>query len=154
MAGAGVAGPVETSLFVAVAGAGDRAYATIHALATDGNAIQDTIDIGDQEQSGNPLTYTPYGEGTTKSIPGPATLGDFAFGMVIDYKNAHHLILAALAVGTVVTALIKQESDGTTYTVIEGRIGSQSRRTPAGAPNQRVLTISMSRAPYEVHDPN
>ena len=61
--------------------------------------LEDAISVGPIDISGNPVSYTPLGSGTTKTIAGAADLGELAIRFVPTESVALDAALSAAVVG-------------------------------------------------------
>ena len=66
---------------------------------TSSNRLVNTISAGPVSKTGNPSEYTPYGEATSKTIAGPASLGEFPVRFVVDEDDTLHASLLAASPG-------------------------------------------------------
>ena len=155
MAGAKETGPVETTLFAEkTTDVTETGKDETHAkeVAATANQVSDCIEIGDREQTGNDLTYTPYGASTSKSIPGPATLGQFQFSFVRDRTDAKRKELEDASVGDEYDVVILQKtgSSNITYTWMRGRISAVSKTSSTGGPATARVSFSIKEGPKEI----
>ena len=127
--------------------------ATSGGIIVSTKKVQDVTEIAAAETSGNPIEYTPAGSGTTKSVPGAASLGEFSFTVAVDNSNTIHSSLAGYEAGdpAAVVVLTKTATTAQTATYLLGSISAVSKAWATGGDYQR-LTVSMalSQKPIDV----
>ena len=121
-------------------------------LVLPANLVYDPESIGDQEQSGNPIEYTPYGSDVTKSIAGAASLGEFVFSFFLDNTNALHETLMGLSAGDAIECAVNTSTGATNKTVdyVRGQVSSVTKRTPVDSPQVGEIGIALAQkvVPY------
>lgn len=122
-------------------------------LVLAANSVYDPESIGDQEQSGNLIEYTPYGAQTTKSIAGAASLGEFTFSFYLDNSNTLHQTLLDLGAGDDIECAVVTTSGTAAITVdyIRGEVSSTSKRTPIDSPQVGEVGVALSQAVKRVN---
>jgi len=96
--------------------------------------LGDCITFGPITATGNPSEWTPYGSGTTKSIAGAASLGEFPVRVVVTESNQLHAAIINASVGAAIeVGLVKSEGSNKVAYYAYGEIASNENafETPA-----------------------
>ena len=113
-------GTVQHIVYVKLAAAtsdpGDLAKAKT-AVVADSNKLVNATSFGPIDLSGNPVSFTPLGSGTTKTVAGAADLGELPIRFVPVESVALDASLVGAKVGTKIQVglLKKSGSDETIY---------------------------------------
>ena len=169
MAGSKVSGPIQTTLHVKLGDAPDlsgnddaakwvkvkAAFAaggeTAAKAAAGFSPIERTVNIGDQGESANPLTWTEFGEDRQKSIAGPASTSTFTFGVVSDGSKPVQQELLKQKNGTAISLAVLTISDSkaiaasaeATVDYMRGTIASKSKVRGTTGPNQINIELAI-----------
>lgn len=123
------------------------------ALLTAANLVAFVTDIGAQEQTGNTIEYTCYGEKTSRRVAGVASQSEFTFAVALDNSNASHVKLVALGAGDKIQVAVKTEtaSDEITVDYLEGTVSSTSKSTPIDDVQTLTISVALSKAPVQIN---
>ena len=153
-----VTGTVQAKLFM---NTGTSTYTTPddHADATSAahfdttktdHLVKNCTSFGPVTKSGNPVEYTPYGDGETSSVAGAASLGELSFTITaIESDTVHGQLLTADVGAFIEVGLLKSTgSSGSTKEVIYYARGTVSGSEQTfDTPNELTLTIALAEAP-------
>ena len=117
------------------------------------NLVAFVTDIGAQEQTGNTIEYTCYGEKTSRRVAGVASQSEFTFSVALDNSNATHTRLVALGSGDKIQIGVKTETaaDEITVDYLEGTVSSISKSTPIDDVQTLTISVALSKAPARVN---
>ena len=110
--------------------------------ASDNLAINTTA-FGPISKTGNPVEYTPFGESTTRSIAGAASLSELSFTItVVEANTVHSALLAAAIGGFIEIGVIKGKGTNQVMYYARGEISGSEQTFET--PNELTITMALA----------
>ena len=142
-----VTGTVEAKVYATVA---DAAYTTPTNLTKTKTAVTTQVknctSFGPITKSGNPVEFTPFGESTTKTVAGAASLGELSFTCTILESDTLHAALLGATVGKFIQVMCLKASGSNEAAYYARGTISGSEQT-FDTPNELTITIALAEAP-------
>ena len=122
----------------------------VKAEAGDSAHLEGATVFGPIDLSGNPVSYTPLGSGTTKTVAGAADLGEFPLRFVPTESGTIDAAILGAKIGDVLEAVcVKVSGDAAVAYYVGGEISGLNMAfdTPAEAEVRIALAARPTRLP-------